>query len=276
MSQAITAAQIPAIAERLPPFPRVVPELLDSLQSDTLSVDNLVRIARNDSVIAAAILSGANGLRRLRAQPDTADLFAAASLIGTNKLKQIIVKLGLNKLLSEGSGQAFFYEHSLAVAIVAQELAQLVPGVSADEAYIAGILHDIGQLAYFVVDAEAHRRIRQQAIGDGKLLALEAAAFGLDHCALGVLLGSHWQLPPVILQAIQGHHDTGGEWTNKLQAVVNLAETLTRAFDIPMSPHNRVLSLNAAALDYLGLNWAMPEMADLIGRCRARFAYAGN
>ena len=90
------------------------------------------------------------------------------------------------------------------------------------------------------------------------------------------MLGSHWQLPPVILQAIQGHHDTGGEWTNKLQAVVNLAETLTRAFDIPMSPHNRVLSLNAAALDYLGLNWAMPEMADLIGRCRARFAYAGN
>lgn len=39
MSPAITAAQIPAIAERLPPFPRVVPELLDSLQSDTLSVD---------------------------------------------------------------------------------------------------------------------------------------------------------------------------------------------------------------------------------------------
>ena len=73
MSQAITAAQIPAIAERLPPFPRVVPELLDSLQSDTLSVDNLVRIARNDSVIAAAILSGANDLRRLRALPGIGD-----------------------------------------------------------------------------------------------------------------------------------------------------------------------------------------------------------
>lgn len=276
MSQVISLAQIPVIAERLPAFPRVVPELLDKLQSDTLSVRSMVRIARNDSVIAAAILVAANGLRRLRAQPDTADLFAAASLIGTNKLKQIIVRVGLNKLLSEGSGQAFFYEHSLAVAIVAQELAQLVPGVSPDEAYVAGILHDIGQLAYFVVDAEAHRRIRHQAIGDGNLLALEAAVFGLDHCALGVLLARHWQLPPVILQAIEGHHHTGKAWLNKIQAVVNLAETLTRAFDIPMSPHNRVLSLNAAALDYLGLNWAMPEMADLIGRCRARFAYAGN
>ena len=87
--------------------PRSCLELLDKLQSDTLSVDSMVRIARNDSVIAAAILVAANGLRRLRAQPDTADLFAAASLIGTNKLKQIIVRVGLNKLLSEGSGQAF-------------------------------------------------------------------------------------------------------------------------------------------------------------------------
>ena len=144
MTTRITPALIPDIATRLPAFPRVVPELLDRLQSDTISVDSLVHIARQDSVIAAAILSAANGLRRLRAQPDTADLFAAASLIGTNKLKQIIVRIGLNKLLSEGSGQAFFFEHSLAVAIVSQELAQLVPGVSPDEAYIAGILHDIG------------------------------------------------------------------------------------------------------------------------------------
>jgi hypothetical protein len=41
-----------------------------------------------------------------------------------------------------------------------------------------------------------------------------------------------------------------------------------------MSPHNRVRSLNVSALDYLGLNWQMPEMADLVGRSRARFAYA--
>ena len=274
MTTRITPALIPDIATRLPAFPRVVPELLDCLQSDTISVDSLVHIARQDSVIAAAILSAANGLRRLRAQPDTADLFAAASLIGTNKLKQIIVRIGLNKLLSEGSGQAFFFEHSLAVAIVSQELAQLVPGVSQDEAYIAGILHDIGQLAYFVVDAEAYRRVRHQAIGDGQLLAHEAAAFGLDHAEVGRLLTSHWQLPTSILQAIGRHHETDGIWHSKLEAVINLAETLSRALDIPASPHNRVLSLNAAALDYLGLNWAMPEMADLIGRSRARFTYA--
>ena len=92
MSPQITAEQIPAIASRLPAFPRVVPELLDSLADDNFSVDDLVRTARNDSVIAAAILSAANGLRRLRAQPDTSDLFAAAALIGTQKLKQIIRK----------------------------------------------------------------------------------------------------------------------------------------------------------------------------------------
>lgn len=111
-------------------------------------------------------------------------------------------------------------------------------------------------------------------MGDGQLLAHEAAAFGLDHAEIGRLLASHWQLPATILRAIGQHHETEGVWQDKVEAVVNLAETLSRALDIPASPHNRVLSLNTAALDYLGLNWEMPEMADLIGRSRARFAYA--
>ena len=274
MSPQITAEQIPAIASRLPAFPRVVPELLDSLADDNFSVDDLVRTARNDSVIAAAILSAANGLRRLRAQPDTSDLFAAAALIGTQKLKQIIIQVGLNRLLAEGSGQAFFYEHSLAVAIIAQELALLIPGVSPNEAYIAGILHDIGQLAYYVVDAEAYRRVRRQAIGNGQLLVLEKAAFGLDHTELGLLLGEYWQLPPVILQAIRRHHDGADAWQGKVPALVNLAETLAAALDIPPSPHNQVLKVNNSTLEYLELRWDMPEFADLLGRSRARFAYA--
>ena len=80
-----------------------------------------------------------------------------------------------------------------------------------------------------------------------------------------MLLARHWQLPPVILQAIEGHHHTGKVWLNKIQAVVNLAETLTRAFDIPMSPAQpRALAECFGAR----LSWpelAMPEMADLVG-----------
>ena len=268
----MNSKRIAEIGAKLPPFPRVIQQLLDRLREDAVSVDSLVRIARTDSVVSSAILSAANRLRRMRLQPDTSDMFSAASLIGTNKLRQIVIAAGMNHFLSQGSGQRFFYEHSLAVAIVAHELA-LLTQVSTDEAYIAGILHDVGQLAYYIADTDGYQNVRRQAMQGGDLLTLETDTFGLNHCKVGMLLASHWQLPQNILLAIGTHHDSDNRWQNKLHAVINLAETLCRGLDLPNSPHNHVLSVNASALDYLGLNWDSAELQDLFARSRVRFAY---
>ena len=272
MTHLMNSKRITEIAAKLPPFPRVVQQLLDLLREDAASVDSLARIAGTDSVVSSAILSAANRLRRIRLQPDTSDMFSAASLIGTNKLRQIVITAGMNHFLSEGCGQRFFYEHSLAVAIVSHELA-LLTHVSTDEAYIAGILHDIGQLAYYSADSKGYQNIRRQAMHGEDLLTLEAGAFGLNHCKVGLLLASYWQLPQNIMLAITTHHDTNNHWQNKLHAVINLAETICRGLDLPHSPHNRVLSVNASALDYLGLSWESPALQDLFARSRVRFAY---
>ncbi len=264
---------MPEIAAQLPAFPKVVPELLDCLREDAPSLDDLVLIARNDPVISATILSAANRLRRMRALSDLSDLFAAASVIGFDKIRQIILSVGLNRFISQGSGQSYFFEHSLAVAIVAQELA-FITRISPAEAYVAGILHDVGQLAFFVQNADLYRDIRRQAILGGDLLPREKEAFGLDHCQVGVLLASFWSLPKSIMWALGGHHDNNTTWNNGLQAVINLAESLSRALDLPHSPHGRVTSINQSALEFLHLRWDSTEMADCFGRCRARFDYA--
>ena len=115
---------------------------------------------------------------------------------------------------------------------------------------------------------------RATALEQGDLLVLERERYGLDHAQIGLLLATHWQLPVVIRPAIAGHHERGWHWQGKLQAVMILAETLARALDLPPSPENRVLRVNSAALDYLGLSWDRPEMQDLFERSRARFATA--
>lgn len=273
MGTRISSARIPEMLARLPAFPKVVPKLLDCLREDAPSLDSLALIARNDPVISAAILSAANRLRRMRALPDLSDLFAGASVIGFDKIRQIILSVGLNRFVSQGSGHIYFFEHSLAVAIVAQELAQLAR-ISPAEAYVAGILHDIGQLVFFSEDAGAYRAIRRQATLAGDLLQRETEVFGLDHSQLGVLMASFWNLPKSIMRAIGSHHDTITAWNDPLPAVINLAESLARAMDLPPSPHGRVTSLNKSALEFLQLRWDSPEMADCFGRCRARFTYA--
>ena len=261
------SADIGVLAESLPSFPRIVLAMLELLRQEEFPLDTLVRLARNDPVITAHILADANHLRRLRLQPDLLDPFAAASLIGTNRVRQIVASVGMNLFLS-GGGDPYYFQHSLAVAIIAQELATLTGG-SPEEAYIAGMLHDVGQLAFHVLDQQAFQAAARNAAYDGRLLEHERAAFGIDHCTLGGLLAEYWELPAEIVSAVRGHHDHDTV-TSRLQASICIADSLARALDLPPSPNNRVSYLNSAAVDELGLQWGNQVMADCFGRCRPR------
>ncbi|MBI2308924.1 MAG: HDOD domain-containing protein [Rhodocyclales bacterium] len=266
-------AWIDEAARRLPPFPRIVLDLLRLLRDENASLDALARIARNDPVISASVLTAANRMRRLRALPDLKDSYVAASCIGTDKLRAIVVAAGMNRFLAESAAETFFFGHSLAVAIVAHELATLC-SVPAEEAYVAGVLHDIGQLAFFVADADGYREVLRRAASEGDLLRHERNHFGVDHCQAGVALAAIWELPPEIVQAIAAHHEAGGSFASKVQALVNVAETVARGLDLPPSPANRIDAVNAEALSSLGLHWNMSEVVDCLGRSQARFFHA--
>ena len=266
------SAEVAKLARVLPPFPQVVMQLLDMLRADDVSLDALIRLARNDPVISSGILATANHLRRMHAQPDLHDPFLAASLIGINQLRSIVVAAAMNKFATEEKGADFLLHHSRAVAIVAQELS-FICGVSPEKAYVAGILHDIGQLCFHILDPVAFQDLYRLSAVDGKLLEREAATFGLDHAQIGGELALHWELPEDFVSAIRTHHDDAIV-TSKLQALINVAESLTRALDIPPSAKNRLTKLNAPAVSALGLVWDSQEMLDCFGRCRARFHQA--
>jgi putative nucleotidyltransferase with HDIG domain len=261
--------EIEQIAKGLPPFPSVVLQLLDMLLDEDASLDVLIRHARNDPVITSGILATANQLRRMHAQPDLYDPFVAASIIGTTQVKRIVVTAAMNKFMAEDPGAAFLFNHSRAVAIVAQELATLC-GVSAEKAYVAGILHDVGQLCFHVMDADKFQSVYRKSATDGRLTQWESEAFGVDHTQIGSALAKYWKLPEEFISSIRDHHDAEGV-TSKLQAVINVAESLARALDIPSSPKNRVTQLNEKAIEELGIDWGTPKMLDCFGRCRARY-----
>lgn len=260
---------IEAIAKVLPPFPKIVLQLLDLLRDEEASFEVLARLVRNDAVLSGNVLGMANHIRRMHAQSDMTDPFGAASLIGLNRVRRIVVDIGMNRFVGGGVGSDLFFSHSFAVAIATQELAVMC-NVSQDEAYIAGILHDVGQLCFHVLDERGFLEAYQQSTVDGRLLEREAEIFGVDHCEIGAQLAQYWNLPEEVVSAIRTHHD-GTTATSDLQAAVCLGETLARALDIPASSKNRVLQINTPAVELLGIKWDSPEMLDCFGRCRARF-----
>lgn len=261
--------EVAKLAKMLPPFPQVVMQLLDKLRNDETSMVALIRLARNDPVISSGILATANHLRRINVQPVVHDPFIAASLIGITQVRRIVVAAAMNKFAREERGADFLFNHSRAVAIVAQELSAIC-GVSTEKAYVAGILHDIGQLCFHIMDPVVFQEAYLRSAVDGNLLDREAEAFGVNHAEIGSKLAEHWELPEEFVSAIRTHHDDSIV-TSKLQAVINVAESMARAMDIPSSPKNRLTKLNAQAVVALEIAWNSQEMLDCFGRCRARF-----
>jgi putative nucleotidyltransferase with HDIG domain len=264
--------EVPRLASTLPPFPKIVAQLLDELRDPAASMESLIRLARNDPVITSNILATANKMRRLHVQPDLHDPFVAAALIGIDQIRRIVATVGMNRFLEHDKGSSFLLAHSRAVAIVAQELAMLT-GVAPEKAYIAAILHDVGQLCFHRLDADAFQEIYRQSAIDGRLLEREASTFGVDHTQIGAALAEYWLLPEDFVSTILTHHDDRIV-TSKLQAAINISESLARALDIPASPKNRLTRLNQPAVDALGIVWDSPVMRDFFGRCRARFLQA--
>lgn len=263
------AGDIAPLARLLPAFPDTLLELLSLLRQDQSTCDTLARLIRNDPVLCGNVLQLANRIRRAQARPDLSDPAAAIQLIGLNQVRRIAVTVGTNRYVLSAPGSRFFFEHSFAVAITSQELGMMC-AVDPGEAYVVGMLHDIGQLCLHVLDAAAFDAVYKQSIVDGQLVERERQAFGVDHCQLGDRLVRHWNLPETVASAVRRHHDGAGAETT-LDATISLGETLARALDIPVSPKNRVTTLNRDAAELLEVDWASPELQDCLGRCRARY-----
>jgi len=263
---------VSVLAALLPPFPRVVIKALDLLRDDKTNIDDLAGLIRNDPVLTGNVISTANHMRRAHARSDLTDTFAAASLIGVDRLRRIVVTAGMNRFVLGADTDDYFYKHAIAVAICAQEIAAMC-GENSDEAYIAGILHDIGEHCLCVIDAEAFMIAHEKSHFDGNQMGWESQIFGVNHCQIGEQLAYCWNLPAHIADAIGAHHDQEPP-RGELQAIVCLAETLAMSLNIPASNRNRVAKINGEAVAMLGIEWGSPESIDCFGRCVARFSHA--
>ena len=232
---------VPFVPARLPVLPRAAAQLL--LTSDeTASVSELDAIAGSDPALAACLLSAANSA-----------LFGGAGEI--YRLRDGVMRLGIptaRRVLLSASFSGLFaskalqelWEHSQAVASAASQLASLC-GADGESAWAAGLLHDIGRLAFTVFPASMQAAQQQWLAAGFPLIYAETMAYGTDHAAFGAELLRGWGLPDGIVTAVAHHHRPECS-ASKLHAVVHLAEAAEE--DLWSNMRKK------AALDHTGLS----------------------
>ena len=161
------------------------------------------------------------------------------------------------------------YKHALGAAVTAERLAKTTKCVSADVAYTAGLLHDIGKvvLDQFVAPALPLFYRRTQEDGTG-LIEVEQEVIGISHTEVGGRLGEQWSFPAALIEAIRNHHEPEKATVNReLAHVVHLADLFMSRFATGQELEQINTDLLAQRLAKIGLSAKeFPKIVDTISR----------
>ena len=279
MTYLLTQEKVIANSHALPAFPRVIEQILATLDDPDASLNVLTSHIEHDPIVAGNVLSLANraGMRR-QGGAAVNDVFTAISLIGLARVRETAIMSSLTGFLdalAPAGRLSDFWEHSVAVGVCSVELVHdtSIP-IPVDAALIAGLLHDVGQLWLLRFEAEKFNKAWNDAFERGVAIDVpEREQFGVDHARIGAWLAENWGLSSNIVSAIAHHHDPDAELAEPLVAVVHVAEVLSHALDLSNTANNRVTAISAASCALLGLTWG-DETRPLFGHIDARSRHA--
>lgn len=222
----------------LPTIPRIFERVCLVTNNANSSIADMTKAIEIDQAIAAKALQIANSAA-FGLYSRVSSLHHACALLGMRMVKNIVLHTSLishyEKLrrLPEFDLD-HFWRHTMLVAALSRALAKratLIPGFTNEDAYTAGLLHDIGVLV--LVDnrtkqyIEALHRAQEKGISNWEA---ELEVFGFDHTHVGSLLAEYWKFPEEICAGIRGHHaPPAGDPKESVALLVSTANTLIHA-----------------------------------------------
>lgn len=216
---------------QLPAAPGVHARLVRRLRDPNATLTELAELVAEDSGLAAQVLRLANGAYFGRGQ-SVSSLEGAAARLGTRLLGSVVLAaeaFGRFGVPAEGFSMDVFQQHASLVARIATGLESRAPWN--DDAFTAGLLHDVGRLIIAAQMPLDYARIEKCAEQEGfPRHVVERELLGTDHAALGASLLGQWGLPSAVLDAVHRHHEVSltGEVTLDATMAVAIANQLAR------------------------------------------------
>ena len=198
-------------ARQLPSAKGVARHIVKLAQKDDVTADEIVRIIKADPALAARLVKAANqgplsGRRPVVSIPD------AVVVLGLRAVRQLALGFSLLSNYPEGTCTSFDYEaywaRSLGTAVAFAALSIHIKTAPPEEAFVAGLLSRIGNVALATIYPEEYAQVLDQhETQTGTLVGLEREAFATDHNELGAALLSEWGMPRAIVDAVYHHEE---------------------------------------------------------------------
>ncbi len=217
---------------RLPAMPQILIKLIEHLQADDLGMQELAALVGADAGMSAKILSVANSSAYHRSARSIG-LEQSLVALGTDMIKMLVIGESVfqtfNSFPHSGSTDLrSFWKQSLTAAVIARELARGMAYAQPEEAYLAGLLHNVGRLA-LLATAPQEYAFNFTARDDEDLCAVEQRTLQITHSEAGAWLIERWQLDSFLADSVLYHHEPSSrlEASHPLIRIVRVAHLLS-------------------------------------------------
>ncbi|MCU7830768.1 MAG: HDOD domain-containing protein [Candidatus Thiodiazotropha sp. (ex Myrtea sp. 'scaly one' KF741663)] len=243
----------------LPSPPAILIELIDSCNNPDVSIAKLADIIRKDASVSSKVISAANS-PFYRQWQEISDLHRLLVVLGMKSVRTIAINSAVQQFFGQlgkqmGRTVDRIWYHSLVCAYCARSLAELTTYTAPEEAYFAGLLHRLGQLALLQAYPEVYQKILDQNLTGSALSQAEKEDTGYTSPAVAAQLIDSWELRSFLSDAVLYQYEPAETVLDgsHLVKLINLASHLSH---FETTPDNE--TLERADLLF-GLNQSMVE-----------------
>lgn len=261
------------LVARLPSPPQTLLKLLSLCQSEDTGLKELAELIANDPALSAKVLAVAHSAAYHRADAQALTLLQATSRLGTALIKVLVISEIVSQTFNHfnqacSTDLRAFWKHSLSVALIAKELASPLDYPSAEEAYLAGLLHNIGRLALRAAAPQEPLALFN-ALDDAALCEQERQSVGMSHTEAGAWLLERWHISDQMIESVRLHHDIESNLTeaHALSRLIHLAHRLAALpLDDPDAVSQFVCAQELSAADLLAVVQSAARQVEQVAR----------
>lgn len=196
--------------EDLPTLPHIVVQLLDKMHQPDPQIEELADLVMTDQVLTTAMITIVNsafwGLTR-----EVTSIRESIIYLGLRQVENLIYSVSLTNTFEQDAPllkRVRFWEHSFGVALCSRLIAQRLRYPDEEMAYLAGLLHDIGEVILALYLYPTFEKVVEKIVEEGATFCdAEEAVLGFDHADVGAWLVDRWNLPPGLRSVIAHHHN---------------------------------------------------------------------
>lgn len=262
------------LVARLPAMPQILLKLIEQCQTEEVGMAALAELVSKDPGMAGKILAIANSSAYHRNNRKVG-LEHSLMTLGVEMIKTLVISESVFQVFnnfshSNSTDLRAFWKHSLSSAVLAREIAQSMKYPHVEEAYLAGLLHDVGRLA-LLATAPREYGANFLARDDEVLCDIEARTLKITHQEAGAWLVERWNLDSFLSDSVLYHHECATRLgnTHPLIRIVLLAHLLsegdTDAEDVKAAAALCGIELNDLATISAGAASQVLKAAEYLG-----------